>query len=87
MKSPFLDLDLSITNGIISTKMYDKRDNFNFEIGNFPFRDGDCPHFPSYGVYISQLMHFARVCSNVDDFIRQEQLFDNKVTKTRLSIP
>ena len=41
---------------------------FNFEIVNFPFLDGDVPRSPSYGVYISQLIRFARVCSNVDDF-------------------
>ena len=35
---------------------------------NFPFLDGDVPRSPSYGVYISQLIRFARVCSNVDDF-------------------
>ena len=64
----FLDLNLSITNGIVSSKIYDKRDDFNFEIVNFPFLDGDVPRSPSYGVYISQLIPFARVCSNVDDF-------------------
>ena len=46
----FLDLDLSISNGIVSTKIYDKRDDFNFEIVNFPFLDGDDPHIPSYGL-------------------------------------
>ena len=34
-----------------------------------PFLDGDVPHSPSYSVYISQLIRFARVCSNVDDLI------------------
>ena len=67
-EAPFLDLNLSITNGIVSSKIYDKRDDFNFEIVNFPFFDGDVPRSPSYGVYISQLIRFARVCSNVDDF-------------------
>ena len=67
-EAPFLDLNLSITNGIISSKIYDKQDDFNFEIVNFPFLDGDVPRSPSYGVYISQLIRFARVCSNVDDF-------------------
>ena len=66
--APFLDLNLSITNGIVSSKIYDKRDDFNFEIVNFPFLDGDVPRSPSYGVYLSQLIRFARVCSNVDDF-------------------
>ena len=51
-----------------SSKIYDKRDDFNFEIVNFPFLDGDVPHSPSYDVYISQLIRFARVCSNTDDF-------------------
>ena len=59
---------MSILNGIVSSKIYDKRDDFNFEIVNFPFLDGDVPRSPSYGVYISQLIRFARVRSNVDDF-------------------
>ena len=59
---------MSITNGIVSSKIYDKRDDFNFEIVNFLFLNGDVPSSPSYGVYISQLFRFARVCSNVDDF-------------------
>ena len=54
-----LYLDLSITTGIVSSNVYDKRDDFNFEIVNFQFRDGDVPHSPSYGVYISQLIRFA----------------------------
>ena len=66
-EAPFLDLNLPITNGIVSSKIYDKRDDLNFEIINFPFLDGDVPRSPSYGVYISQLIRFARVCSNVDD--------------------
>ena len=36
-----MDFDLSIMNGIILSKLYDKRDDFNFEIVNFPFLDGD----------------------------------------------
>ena len=52
-ESPFLDLNLSITNGIFSSKIYDKRDDFNFEIVNFSFFDGDVPRSSSYGVHIS----------------------------------
>ena len=48
--------------------IYDKRDDLNFEIVNFPFLDGDVPCSPSYGVYISQLIRFARVGSNRNDF-------------------
>ena len=57
--APFLDLNLSKTNGIVSSKIYDKPDDFSFEIVNFPFLDGDVPRSPSYGVYISQLIRFA----------------------------
>ena len=67
-EAPFLDLNLSITNGIVSSKNYDKRDDFNVKIVNFPFLDVDVPRFPSYGVYISLLIRFARVWSNVDNF-------------------
>ena len=63
-----MDLNLSITNGMVSSKIYDKRVDFNFEIVNLPFLDGDVPRSPSNGVYISQLIRFARVCSNVYDF-------------------
>ena len=58
-KAAFLDLHLSISNDIVSTKIHDKRDDFDFEIVNFPFLDGDVPHSTSYGVYISQLIRFA----------------------------
>ena len=41
----FLDLHLSISNDIVSTKIYDKRNDFDFEIVNFPLLDGDVPRF------------------------------------------
>ena len=47
---------------------YNKRDDFDFDIVNFPFLDGDVPRRASYGVYISQLIRFARVCNHVTDF-------------------
>ena len=80
-EAPFWDLNLSITNGIVSSKIYDKRDDFNFEIVNFPFLDGDVPRSPSYGVYISQLIRFARVCSNVDDFNNRNLFLTAKLFK------
>ena len=67
-EAPFLDFHLSISNGFVSSQIYDKRDDFDFEIVNFPFLDGDVPHRPSYRVYISKLIRFARVCSHVEDF-------------------
>ena len=52
-KAAILDLHLSISNDIVYTKIYDKCDDFDFEIVHFPFLDGDIPHSTSYGVYIS----------------------------------
>ena len=67
-EAPFLDLNLCRANGTVSTKMYDKRDDFDFDIVNFPFLDGDVPRRTSYGAYISQLIRFARATSNLNDF-------------------
>ena len=47
---------------------YDKRDEFDFDIVNFPFLDGDLPRRTSYREYISQLIRFARASSNLNDF-------------------
>ena len=46
---------------VVYSKIYDIRDDFDFEIVDFPFLDGDVPWHPSYGVHISQLIRFARV--------------------------
>ena len=47
----FLDLNLSITIGIVSSKIYDKRDDFNFEIVNFTFLDWDVSRSASFSAY------------------------------------
>ena len=47
-EAAFLDLNLSIHNDTVSTKIYDKRDDFDFDIVKFPFLDGDVPRRPSY---------------------------------------
>ena len=59
--------------------MYDKRDDFDFEIVNVPFLDGDVPRAVSYGVYISQLIRFARVSSHVTDFNTRNKLLTAKL--------
>ena len=44
IEAHFLDVSLSLTNDIASSKMHDKHGDFNFKIVNFPFLDGDYPH-------------------------------------------
>ena len=80
-EAAFLDLHLSISNDIVSTKIYDKRDDFDFEIVNFPLLDGDVPRSTSYGVYISQLIRFARASSYVVDFNTRNKLLTQKLLK------
>ena len=80
-EASILDLHLSISDGFIQTKIYDKRDDFDFDIVNFPFLDGDVPRSTSYGVYISQLIRFARVSSHVDDFNNRNKVLTAKLLR------
>ena len=73
-EATFLDLHLSILDGFISCKIYDKRDNFDFKTVNFPYLYGDVPRRASYGVYISQIIRFAKVFSHVIDFNTRNKL-------------
>ena len=65
----------------MKTKIYDKRDDFDFDIVNFPFLDGDVPCSASYGVYISQRIRFARVSSHVDDFNTRNKVLTAKLLR------
>ena len=80
-EAPFLDLNLSISNGTVSTKIYDKRDDFDFDIVNFPFLDGDVPRRTSYGVYLSQLIRFAKASSNASDVNFRNKALTAKLLK------
>ena len=79
--APLLDLHLTISDGFVASKLYDKRDDFDFDIVNFPFLDGDIPRATSYGVYISQLIRFARVSSHIADFDTRNQILTAKLLK------
>ena len=62
--------------------MHDKRDDFDFDIiVNFRFLDGDVPRRPSYGLYISQLIRFSRVCSHVDDLNTSNKCLTAEILK------
>ena len=78
-EASFLDLHLSISNDIVSTKIYDKRDDFDFENVNFPILDGDVRRFTSYGVYISQLIRIARASSYITEFNTRIKLLTQKL--------
>ena len=73
------------SNGFVSSKVYDKHNYF--DIVNFPFLDGDVRSRPSYGVFISQLIRFARVCSHVHVLNASNTCLTSKLLTNTLSIP
>ena len=79
----YLDLLLSIgRDGIkLHTSIYDKRDDFNFHITNFPFLSSNIPSSSAYGVFISQLIRYARSCSSYECFILRARRLASKLLK------
>ena len=67
-EAALLDLRLSVSDDIVSAGVCDRRGDFYFEIVNFSFLDGDVPRSTSYGIYISQVIRFARASNHVADF-------------------
>ena len=64
----YLDLLLKYDNfHSLLVTLYDKRDDFNFDIVNFPFLSSNIPQSPAYGVFVSQLIRYARafVCMRI----------------------
>jgi hypothetical protein len=76
----FLDSYLELDNsGQLSAKIYDKRDNFNFKIINVPNMCSNIPASPAYGVYILQLIRYARTSSNYSDFLKRRLHLRNRI--------
>lgn len=67
-KATFLDIEAHIEEGKFQTKTYDKRDAFTFEIVNYPDLSGNIPKQPAYGVFTSQIIRYARICTRRQDF-------------------
>jgi hypothetical protein len=80
MFTSYLDLHLEIhSEDRLRTKLYDNRDDFNFPIANFLFIYSNVPSVPVYGVYISQLIHYSRVCGSYHDFLDRRMLITMKL--------
>lgn len=76
----YLDLDLEIRDDKIHSKLFDKRDAFGFSIVNFPDLSGNIPNKQSYGVFVSQLIRYARSCMSVTDFIYRTKILVRRLT-------
>ena len=80
----YLDLLLSIdSDSQMRTSLYDKRDDFNFHITNFPFLNSIIPSSPAYGVFISQLIRYARASSSYEYFILRAARLSSKLLGQR----
>lgn len=77
--TPFLDLNISIKDGFISTSIYDKRDSFGFPIVNFPFLDGNIPKQIANGVFIGELVRYARACTYLKNFANRTRSLVTKL--------
>jgi hypothetical protein len=75
----YLDLYLEFSEGRLRTKLYDKRDDFNFPIVNFPFICSNIPAAPAYEVYISQMIRYSRACGSYQDFLGRGLLLTRKL--------
>ncbi|KAK3106240.1 hypothetical protein FSP39_015854 [Pinctada imbricata] len=64
---------------IMDTSLYDKRDDFNFSIANFPFLSSNIPSSPTYGVFISQLIRYARASTKYTDFVLKARRLSDKL--------
>ncbi|KAK3090002.1 hypothetical protein FSP39_008377 [Pinctada imbricata] len=76
----YLDIMLSYdTDGHMNTSLYDKRDDFDFSIINFPFLSSNIPSSPAYGVFISHLIHYARASTKYTDFVLTARRLSDKL--------
>ena len=74
LSTSFLDLQLVVRDGVVSTSIFDKRDDFDFKIVNSPNLSGNIPLKSSYGVFICEAVRYARACTYFED-LRQECCF------------
>ena len=75
----FLDIALKIDCNKIISKTYDKRDDYKFEIVNYPDLSGNIPQGDAYGVYISQTLRYARVCCRKEEFMERMTILTGKL--------
>ena len=77
----YLDISITICGGEYVTEVYDKRNDFNFDIVNFPYMCGNIPAKPTYGVYISQLIRICRICDNYSSFLLRHKLLTERLVR------
>ena len=77
----FLDLDIKVVGNKFLFKSYDKRNDFNFQMINYPNLSGNIPTKAAYGVFISQLVHYSTINLKIKDFIHDIKVLVSKLLK------
>lgn len=75
----FMDLSIRIDDGHISTKIYDKRDDFPFTVRNFPHLSGEIPFRHSHGTFVSQIIRYTNACDKFDDVLTRSNILIDKL--------
>ena len=73
-----LDLSVSIRDGNFKVNVYDKRDDFPFQIVQFSGKDSNIPRSTTLGVFQSQVIRYFRICSDFDGFLDRVGSIVNK---------
>jgi hypothetical protein len=85
--STYTALDVCTGRHHLNTKLYNKRDEFNFLTVNFPFISSNIPSAPAHGVYISQSIRYSRACCQHSDFLNRAELLTQKLLKHGNIVP
>ena len=83
----FLDLGITLHHGKFKHHLYDKRNDFDFSVINYPLLSGNIPKIPSYGVYMSQLLRLCRICSESKKFMVEVKNLNKKLIGQGFVLP
>ncbi len=86
LSTNYLDLRIDIKDNNIHTSLFDKRDAFGFKIINFPYLTGNIPTKQSYGVFVSQLVRYARCCQDFEDFRSRTSILIDRLVRQHFTI-
>ena len=81
-QATFLDLDITIKDGLFIYKLFDKREEFPFSIVRMPDLSGNIPDHVFYGSVMSEFLRIARAILLYQDFLpRAKSLFRRMISQ------
>ena len=77
----FLDMDISISNSIFNKKLFDQRNEFNFDVISLPNMSSNIPINQAYSTYYNQIIRYFRANNNYSNFVHSVKCLYNKLCK------